>query len=153
MDKSNLKELIDRYEAASFTVTRKLNAMIRERMDADLTIDQYSTLRYILNHESCTSSELADMFSVAKSAITAIITRLYDKQLIERVNDAKDRRVIYLTLTQKGAEVCKAAEERIQSLIASYLVHFESSEVNSFIESFEKLARLIQQDERSGGEL
>ncbi|MGG1634656.1 MarR family transcriptional regulator [Paenibacillus sp. FSL A5-0031] len=141
MDRASLKQLIDRYEAANFLVNRRLNAMIRELMPDDLTVDQFATLRYLHSKEMSTSSELADIFCVGKSSITAIITRLFDKNLIQRFPDEKDRRVIYLALTEEGKQVCDLMEDKIQVLLAKYINRFEEQEANCFIETFEKLAK------------
>ncbi|WP_419875690.1 MarR family winged helix-turn-helix transcriptional regulator [Candidatus Pristimantibacillus sp. PTI5] len=145
MDRALLKDIIDRYEAANFLVNRRLNAMIRELMPDDLTVDQFSTLRYLRSREKCTSSELADIFCVGKSSITAIITRLFDKNLIERLPDEKDRRVIYLALTQEGKQVCDRMEDKIHVLLAKYIERFPEQEAMKFIETFEKLAQEMMQ--------
>ncbi|MDQ8734167.1 MarR family transcriptional regulator [Paenibacillus sp. LHD-38] len=145
MDRALLKDIIDRYEAANFLVNRRLNAMIRELMPDDLTVDQFSTLRYLRSREKSTSSELADIFCVGKSSITAIITRLFDKNLIQRLPDEKDRRVIYLALTQEGKQVCDRMEDKIQVLLAKYIDRFEEQEALTFIETFERLANEMMQ--------
>lgn len=76
-----------------------------------------------------------------QSSITAIITRLFDKNLIQRFPDEKDRRVIYLALTEEGKQVCDLMEDKIQVLLAKYINRFEEQEANCFIETFEKLAK------------
>lgn len=141
MDLALLKQIIDRYEAANFAVNRRLNGMIRELMPDGLTVDQFSTLRYLRSREMCTSSELADIFCVGKSSITAIITRLSDKNLIMRLPDEKDRRVIYLALTEEGIKICDGMEDKVHQLLSKYISHFEEQEALTFIETFEKLAK------------
>lgn len=143
MDGEQLHQLIHRYESATFTVNRRLSALIRELMPGGLTADQYGILRYIQDRQRCTSSELADMFCVGKSSITAIITRLFDKELIRRMPDEKDRRVIYLQLTEKGAGVATEMEIKIQQLLARYISHFEEQEAETFIRTYEKLAKVL----------
>jgi DNA-binding MarR family transcriptional regulator len=151
MNKDRIKQLIDRYENADFTVNRRLNAMIRERLSDDLTLDQYATLRYIRKNGPQTSSELSDIFCVGKSSITAIITRLSDKRLIKRVPDQKDRRVTNLSLTPEGERVTDEIGDKIQELLAKYLGEFDDTEANVFIETYEKLASvLVQPIEGSG---
>ncbi|GGF92673.1 MarR family winged helix-turn-helix transcriptional regulator [Paenibacillus abyssi] len=145
MDKVLLIDIIRRYEQANFTVNRRLNALIRELMQEELTIDQYSTIRYIREHERATSSELADIFCVGKSSITAIITRLSDKELIRRVPDEKDRRVTYLMLTEEGKRLSDTMEEKMQELLAKYIRHFSEQEGLAFIETYEKLARVLME--------
>ncbi|MCA0756170.1 MarR family transcriptional regulator [Paenibacillus sp. N4] len=152
MERSLLKQIIDRYEAADFIIHRRLNAMIREMMPDQLTIDQFSTLRYLRLKEKCTSSELADIFCVGKSSITAIITRLFDKSLIQRFPDDRDRRVTYLSLTGEGVRMCEMMEEKIQELLAKYITQFDEPEALRFIETYEKLAARMMNGEEQGNE-
>jgi DNA-binding MarR family transcriptional regulator len=147
VDKELLQMIIERYEEVSFTVNRRLNALIRKEMADELTLDQYSTLRYIRKHGSCTSSELSDIFCVGKSSITAIITRLFDKQLIARMPDEKDRRVTYLTLTTEGEHMMDEMEKRIQETLARIMNHFDKQEAVQFIKTFEKLAVVLTEQE------
>ena len=141
MDQALLHQIIERYEQANFVINRRLNALFREQMPEGLTVDQFAILRYLCTREMSTSSELADIFCVGKSSITAIVTRLTDKKLIKRLPDDKDRRVIYLALTDEGVKMCETMLERIQPMLAGYLKHFDEREALKFIETFEKLAK------------
>ncbi|USB32157.1 MarR family transcriptional regulator [Paenibacillus sp. YPG26] len=139
------KELIERYVTASATVTKRLSSEIAKIVQDDMTVDQYQTLYYIKTQHECTSTELADAFCVGKSSITAIITRLVDRGLVERTRDKEDRRLVYLSLTELGHEISSKADEKVQEVVAKYLVHFNQEEIESFITSFEKLARLFEE--------
>jgi DNA-binding MarR family transcriptional regulator len=143
MDPDKLKEIIRRYENVTFTVNRRINAMFKERLADDLTVDQYATIRYIWAKGRCTSSELADVFCVGKSSITAIITRLTDKRFIRRVPDDKDRRVIYLELTEEGEKMAESMQGVIQDLLSGHLNRFTEAEAEAFLGTFEKLARVM----------
>lgn len=140
------KNLIDRYEAASFIVNKNLNAFIREKISKELTIDQYSTMRYFNRNSRCTSSELVDVFCVGKSAISAIITRLVDKNYIKRVRDQSDRRIVYLSLTAEGEQTFQMMDMKINEKIGFYLSSFSEEEVDSFVQSYERLADMIKTD-------
>lgn len=144
-DKKQLASIIERYEKAMFTVTRRINAAIRERALEELTLEQYSVLRYMHQRERCTSTEIADIFCVGKSSVTAIVTRLADKGFIERIPDDTDRRVTLLRPTAEGRKLVTAMEERIQELLSGLMRHFDKSEALQFIETFEKLANLLTQ--------
>ena len=143
MTEERIRELVNRYIALQFSVTKKAEAMIKEKIGSDLTHDQHYMLRYIHQRKSCTSTALAEEFEVNKSAITAIINRLWDKGLIERTRDEKDRRVVYLTLTDKGREFFEKAEERVTKLVESFICDFEQSEIEKFIQTYEKLNQKI----------
>jgi DNA-binding MarR family transcriptional regulator len=148
----NIKELVDRYIAVSFSVEKKAASLVKEQIGSDLTNDQHYTLRYINQVGSCTSSELAEVFDVKKSAITAMITRMWEKGLIQRTRDENDRRVVYLTLTEKGNELYAKTEEKIHKLVESLITRFDQDEIQQFIETFEKLNKVLleSKDDKAG---
>ncbi|TCN26844.1 MarR family winged helix-turn-helix transcriptional regulator [Mesobacillus foraminis] len=145
MREKHIAELVDRYISVSFSVTKKAEALIKEQIgnDGDLTNDQHYTLRYMHRAGSCTSSELAEVFEVKKSAITAIINRMWEKGLIQRTRDENDRRVVYLTLTDKGKELYLKTEERITRLVKSFITSFDQEEIEQFIKTYEKLNEIL----------
>jgi DNA-binding MarR family transcriptional regulator len=143
VDRALLGTIIGRYEEASFTVNRRISVAIREKIPEELTLDQYGIIRYLRNREGSTSSELADVFCVGKSSITAITTRLFDKNLIVRLPDEYDRRVVYLRLTEEGERLADEIAERIEDVLVRYLQHFDEKEAIAFIETFEKLANVL----------
>lgn len=143
MNKEYIQELINRYIKVSFSVTKKAELLIKDQIGGDLTYEQHYTLRYIKQRTSCTSSELAEVFAVNKSAVTAIITRLVDKGLIERTRDENDRRVVYLTLTTVGEELFNKCEQRVHDLVEGIITKFQDDEISAFIGTFEKLEKLL----------
>lgn len=143
MSNNHILEIVNRYIDVSFSVQKKAEVLITEQIGSDLTHDQHYILRYINRVKSCTSTELADVFEVKKSAITAIITRLWEKGLIQRTRDENDRRVVYLTLTEKGYEFFQKTEEKIQHLVEQFITKFDQKEIEQFIETYEKLNKII----------
>ncbi|RIX51233.1 MarR family transcriptional regulator [Paenibacillus nanensis] len=142
-DDKQLKEWIHRYEMAGFIVERRMHAMVRDLMPEELTVDQFRALRYLRHNEQSTASDVAEIFCVGKSSITAIMTRLSDKGLIQRIPDEKDRRVTYLVLTKEGMRLCDQMEDRVQSVLAGIIDQFDEKEAVAFIETFEKLAKVV----------
>jgi DNA-binding MarR family transcriptional regulator len=138
-------QLIERYLAAYFEVTKRLNGQIRDMIQEDVTMEQFQILKYIASRGRCTSTELADTFGVGKSSITAMTTRMVDKGVLQRTRDEEDRRVVYLTMTEQGERNYAIVQEQIMSTVSKYLVHFSAEEVEGVISAFEKLARLISE--------
>ncbi|MFD2615362.1 MarR family winged helix-turn-helix transcriptional regulator [Paenibacillus gansuensis] len=147
MDSKLLSQLIDRYFSSMNTVQRAMNVMITERMPKHLTSDQFCILKYIGEQEQCTSSELSEVFFVGKSSITAMINRLAEKELIVRHPDEKDRRVTYLALTEEGKRLSQELNRTIEQLLAKYIVHFEEEEALAFINTLEKLGKVLSEQE------
>lgn len=150
VDQSILPDIIRRYETTMFIVNRRVNAFIREIIPGELTIDQFSMLRKIHEQGSVTSSELSEWFCVGKSSITAIITRLADKGLLQRRPDSKDRRVTHLELTEEGRQLTLLLDRKVQDWLAKYLQHFKMEEAMLFMSLFEKLGEVLSEPEGSG---
>jgi DNA-binding MarR family transcriptional regulator len=146
MDQDLLVSIIQRYEEATYRMHRRVNALLRKCIgEEDITLDQYLVIRYLRMNGRSISSELADVFGVGKSSITAIMTRLFDKRLIERIPDVKDRRIIYLTLTETGRKLAEAVDERIRKQLATIMNRFSSDEALQFVETYEKLVGLLSE--------
>lgn len=141
------QELINRYEEVLFMVGKKVISLIKARIGDDLTMDQHLVMRYIQNIGPATSSQLAEAFFVKKSAITAIMNRLVDKGYIERLPDEQDRRVIYLTLTAEGRAVFAKSEQDIQATVEKYLFQLDEDEIEAFLQTYEKLARILKEED------
>ncbi len=145
MAKTNIKELVDLYLDVSFSVNTIAESLVKEQIGSDLTNDQHYTLRYINKVGSCTSTELAEVFDVKKSAITAIINRLFEKGLIQRTRDENDRRLVYLTLSDKGNVLFSKTEERVHKLVESIIGEFSEEEIVQFLKTYEKLNGILKQ--------
>ncbi|WP_234032646.1 MarR family winged helix-turn-helix transcriptional regulator [Paenibacillus faecalis] len=152
IDLKHTENWIKRYLNADMTVNRRILADIREVIGVELTREQYQVLGLIHHFERCTSTFLADFLFVGKSSITSIINRLAERNLVERTRDSTDRRVVYLTLTEEGRSVYEQTELQVQSIVSSYLTHFDEDEVDLFITLYEKLANLMQDYERGAKE-
>ncbi|MFB6467487.1 MarR family winged helix-turn-helix transcriptional regulator [Cytobacillus sp. Hz8] len=143
MEEERIKELINRYTQVSFIVAKRAGALIKGQMANDLTDDQFYILRHIHRSSKITSTELAEIFEVKKSAITAIINRLVDKGLVERKRDPADRRIVYLSLSKTGSELFAKTEKKINRLVAMFLKNLEADEIEAFLHTYEKLSDIL----------
>jgi DNA-binding MarR family transcriptional regulator len=77
---------------------------------------------------------------------------MWEKGLIQRTRDENDRRVVYLTLTEKGNELYAKTEEKIHKLVESLITRFDQAEIQQFIETFEKLNKVLleSKDDKAG---
>ena len=139
-----LQQIIDRYQIAFNTIYRSVNTTIKEHVHDDITTDQFSILQHIHRQHASTSTEIANTFGVGKSAITALVNRLFEKDLIIRERDQKDRRIVYLSLTEKGTELVKQTQAEVYRFISDKLSNFSENDVEAFLNALEKLANLME---------
>lgn len=65
--------------------------------------------------------EIADMLSIAKSAVTKTVDRLEERGWLARCRDAEDRRTVHVTLTPAGAEIFARAQPIFADAVSSQL--------------------------------
>jgi DNA-binding MarR family transcriptional regulator len=81
------------------------------RPDIGLTMPQMVTLFAIRDAQTCRMSELADITQQSAGTLTGIVDRLIDDNLVGRVRDVEDRRVVQVTLTPTGEERVTRVEQ------------------------------------------
>ncbi len=83
-------------------------------------------------------SEIGCKLSMPKPHVTAHIDKLIAEQMVERVNDPKDRRIINIRLTEKGhldfeaikQEITEEMRHRVETLSAEKMRNlYESTEI------------------------
>jgi len=106
----------------------------------------YSLLQYIFTigaTEDLTFSDLADRMHITKPAVTASANKLIEKGLATKKRSGEDRRLYYLSLTDKGREVynvSKSANKRFEELIRERLSKEEVDELTRLLAEIVKLA-------------
>ena len=80
---------------------------------------------------------------VKPSAITVMIDRLIDQELVERYHDKDDRRVVIIELTKRGKPGVEEAMVARNEHIAKYFSHLELQEREDLLRLFEKLETII----------
>ncbi|MCT2535791.1 MarR family winged helix-turn-helix transcriptional regulator [Aquibacillus koreensis] len=146
MEHRKLNEIIETYTSSMNEVNRRVNVLMNEQVHQELTTDQFSTLRFLQKKQPCTSSDIAHEFSIGKSAVTAQVNRLYERGLIDRKRDQDDRRIVYLSLTAEGKKLMEDGTQKLYDVLGDILLEFDSNEIETFIQSLEKLVRILREN-------
>lgn len=83
-------------------MARSMNDLGRFLKQADLTMAQYGTLMRLHHASRCGVGELANDLSITNAAASQLVDKLVNLGLVERTEDADDRRVKRLSLTDQG---------------------------------------------------
>ncbi|MBK4205225.1 MarR family transcriptional regulator [Bacillus subtilis] len=119
MNRKQLEVYIDKYSQVAQSIMSSMNSIQKEIFkDSIITPDQFNLLNEINVRGTCTSSLLAKELNVKKSTITAIVNRLVDKGLLNRIHKENDRRFIILKLTEKGRGVLEGERKNIFDKLA-----------------------------------
>ncbi|MEI7644346.1 MAG: MarR family transcriptional regulator [Chloroflexales bacterium] len=99
------------------------------RPDIGLTMPQMVTLFAIRDAQTCRMSELADITQQSAGTLTGIVDRLIEDNLVGRVRDVEDRRVVQVTLTPTGAERVTRVELARHEDMDRMLQHFDMGQI------------------------
>jgi DNA-binding MarR family transcriptional regulator len=140
-----LKAYLERYYAASEVFARNSrNAFVNllEELGIELTRPQYFMLKMIQDNEPCSISSLADKMGVKPSAVTVMLDRLEQADYVVRRHDEQDRRIVLVQLTPKGLDSLRKVDEARMGKLGQVLNRLEPDELQQFVQTFEKLARI-----------
>ncbi|PDZ12969.1 MarR family transcriptional regulator [Bacillus pseudomycoides] len=135
---------IDRIQALAFSIGKKMQTELLEQMQASgLTPPQFYILKILDHYGALRATKLAKKMYVKPSAITVMIDRLIDQELVLRYHDKEDRRVVVIELTKKGKDVVEEAMTARNKHIAKYFSQLELQEREDLLRLFEKLEVII----------
>lgn len=94
------QRLLDLLNALGTTTFRQL--LWGRFSELDLTYAQSQVLFYVAEHAGCHMGDVGKAFGVTLPAVTHIVDRLEQKELLRRADDPVDRRAYVLELTRAG---------------------------------------------------
>ncbi len=71
----------------------------------EITLPMLSAMECLARSGACPMHEVAQFLDISRPSATALINRLLAQQLARREHDAKDRRIVRVTLSPKGRKV------------------------------------------------
>ncbi|WP_049721683.1 MarR family winged helix-turn-helix transcriptional regulator [Gilvimarinus polysaccharolyticus] len=124
----------------------RLASLMRESFNhalkgADVSWPQWMTLNCLYHQQAHTPAQIAECLGIDRSAITRLLDRLAEKNLILRVHDDGDRRSVQVTLTELGVSQMAAIDAAAREHQNSFLSHLPATEVRAFKGNLQKLLR------------
>jgi len=104
-----------------FKLSKDLRLHMEERLAPTLTESQLNVLEYFLAAERMKPSDLIPYLATTPAAVTTLLDRMEKNGLIERVRDDRDRRIVWIHVTEKGKEECKRGLEIREAFLNAYL--------------------------------
>lgn len=137
---------IDKIQALAFSISKKLQTELLGKLQSSgLTPPQFYILKILDHYGASRATTLAKKMYVKPSAITVMIDRLIDHELVLRYHDENDRRVVVIELTTKGKAVLEEAMIARNQHIAKYFSKLEVQEREDLLRLFEKIEAIICQ--------
>lgn len=130
---------------------RKIDCIIKKKgreilKDYNITGPQFNALQYLIRDGNLTIGELSEKMALAYSTITDLVDRMEKNNLVIRVRDDKDRRVVRIKVLDKGFEILqKVLIKRIEYL-EEMLNSFTEDEKQFLVKSLKKLYIVMERE-------
>lgn len=90
-----------------------------------------------------TMANIANLLSVSPGSLTTAVNVLVKKGYLQRSHSEKDRRVVYIDLTENGETVNSIHENFHSQMIEAVDIGFNEKELNILISALEKLKKFF----------
>jgi MarR family transcriptional regulator, temperature-dependent positive regulator of motility len=104
-----------------FKLSKEMKLHMETKLADQLTEGQLHLLELLLQEERMKPSDFIQYLSTTPAAITTLLDRMEKGELINRERDEKDRRIVWITATEKGRSECARGLEIRQQFIEGYL--------------------------------
>jgi DNA-binding MarR family transcriptional regulator len=91
-----------------------------------------------------TMGDLSGELGIPLSSTTRIVDVLVNANLLERINDPLDRRVVRIQMSEYGKQFSQTTTEHIKQHICSLLDNFSSTEQEQLLQLMTKLLRSLE---------
>lgn len=88
-------------------------------------------------------SEMSTFLSQSKANLTVLADKLHKLGLVERKNDARDRRLVYLELTDKGKHFLAEDLKKVQSEHRELLNEYSTDKLDLMTEILDKMSLFL----------
>ncbi|MGM0844034.1 MAG: MarR family winged helix-turn-helix transcriptional regulator [Bacillota bacterium] len=104
-----------------------------------ITPPQFVALQWLFEGGDMTIGELSTKMFLACSTTTDLVDRMEKTELVERVKDNKDRRVVRIHLLPEGERIIEEVIEKRQKYLQQILKDFSSNEIKTLNANLSKL--------------
>lgn len=139
---------VDRHVVEIEELLRTVGTILKKRgrdilANFDITSPQFDALLVLQENGQLTMGELCQKMYLACSTATDLIDRMERNQLIERVRDTADRRVIRLRILPKGHSIIEEVLEARRAYLANILSEVDAADKEAMIRVLEQIHFLM----------
>jgi len=115
-----------------------------------LTLSQFKILMLLSRHGNVSGGELARLLDVGLAALSGMVDRLVQQDLVVRSEDLHDRRVRRIGLSRKGAELIGSIFNAGEAKMRTLLSRLSDEELDVVARASQLLVKAAEQDDLSG---
>lgn len=104
-----------------------------------ITPPQFIALQWLFEHGDMTIGDLSNKMYLAFSTTTDLVDRMEKNELVVRIREEQDRRVVRIKLLKEGERIIEEVIQKRQDYLQNVLTEFSEEEVEQFSFLLEKL--------------
>lgn len=97
-----INSIIENLIAIHPLLTKSFTRSIRTKTKSTLSVGSLYVLAALTRHGMLSMSEIGCKLSMPKPHVTTLVDRLIAEEMVERLYDPKDRRIVNVKITEKG---------------------------------------------------
>lgn len=102
------------------------------------------------NDEFNTARDIEEILDLKKSNISVAIDNLMSKELIEKKNDAFDRRITRLSLSDKSIEIVQRIQSQQEKFYKQVFKDISEEEINVYLKTVKRIFENVSQVMENG---
>ncbi|WP_318614365.1 MarR family transcriptional regulator [Sporosarcina sp. YIM B06819] len=111
-----------------------------------ITPPQFIALQWLFEHGDMTIGDLSNKMFLAFSTTTDLVDRMERNNLVKRVRDEQDRRVVRIHLLSEGERVIEEVIDKRRVYLDMVLQDFDEQQVKGFADLLRKLHQEMKKD-------
>lgn len=133
-------DLVEEIELVLRQISKEVRRKGREILnDFSITPPQFDALVYLSEFGDLTIGELSSKLYLAYSTTTDLVDRMERNELVERVRDTNDRRVVRLHMKEKGKEMIQKVLVVRREYLAKALTHVQPEDLQGLAASLKEI--------------
>jgi MarR family transcriptional regulator, organic hydroperoxide resistance regulator len=147
-----MEQTIDHTKVAEIEKSlRMISGIIKQKgreilANFEITPPQFIALQWLLEYGDLTIGELSNKMYLACSTTTDLVDRMEKNELVTRVRDENDRRVVRIHLLPKGKEIIGEVIRKRQQYLNDKLVGFSNEDVFALQKLMDQLHLNMKED-------
>jgi DNA-binding MarR family transcriptional regulator len=117
---------------------------IQDWLSLDLTSAQLKSLIYIQDRRKINFKELSEVLHVTPSVVTGIIDRLVAPGMVTRPASIEDRRIQWLTATDKGQTTLHGIKQKISADLPALLDTLSEGDLAALVQGVSALFNAVE---------
>ena len=143
----NCEEFLSRVEKTTNTIHKKLILTVMRNSTSQLSPPYLKLLSIVKDSGPCSMTDIANELDVTLSAVTVLVDKLVDLDLVNRSRGRSDRRIVEIQITEKGKVTLEETTGMLRKLFNECYSSFTEEEIETCIRVMDKIAYCMDEQQ------